>query len=395
MTLSAVPLTSTLHAALREELEDARALRRRLHAAPRVSGDEADTTAMVVGALGAGPGWDVAGTGRVVVLGGRSTDGCVALRAELDALPVTEETGVPWSAAGGAMHACGHDVHLAATVAACRAIARSGAPMAAAALLQPREETAPSGALDIVASGLLDELGVRAVVGAHVQPQVAPGRIAVTPGLVNASVDEFQITVHGSGGHAGYPHTVRDPVLALAGIVLSLQQIAARRIDPVHGAVCMVSGLSAGTATNVVPSTARAFGSLRLMRAEDRTRAAKELVEIVQASAAAYGCQADVRLSDGEPALSNDAALAGSAAATLRADGRDVVDDFRSFGADDFAHYSQRMPALMMFVGVDGGAGLHDPRFLPPDDAVDTVALALLAGYVAAAGRSDHGDSAG
>jgi amidohydrolase len=384
VTLSAAPLSATLRTALRDELEPAHALRRRLHAAPRVSGDEADTSAMVVDALGAGHGVEVAGTGRVVVLGARPTDGCVALRAELDALPVTEKTGVPWSATGDAMHACGHDVHLAATVAACRAIARSGAPMPVAALLQPREETAPSGARDIVASGLFDELGVVAVVGAHVQPQVAAGRIAVTPGLVNASVDEFEITVHGSGGHAGYPHTVRDPVVALASIVVNLQQIAARRIDPVHGAVCMVGGLSAGTATNVVPSAARAFGSLRLMRAEDRQRAAKELVEIVEASAAAYGCRADVRLSDGEPALSNDAALAHSAAAALRADGYDVVDDFRSFGADDFAHYSQQLPALMMFVGVDGGAGLHDPRFLPPDDAVDTVATALLAGYVAA-----------
>lgn len=385
MTLSAVSLTATLRHALRDELQAARALRRRLHAAPRVSGDEADTTAMVVAALGAGPGLPVADTGRLVVLGGdRSTGGCVALRAELDALPVTEATGVPWTATGGVMHACGHDVHLAATVAACRAIARVGAPMPVAALLQPREETAPSGARDIIASGLLDELGVRAVVGAHVQPQLDAGHIAVTPGLVNASVDEFEITVHGSSGHAGYPHTVRDPVLALAGIVLNLQQIASRRIDPVHGAVCLVTGLSAGTAPNVVPSTARAFGSLRLMRAEDRERGASELVEIVQASAAAYGCRADVRIVDGEPALRNDPALAHTAAAALRAEGYDVVEDFRSFGADDFAHYSERLPTLMMFVGVDGGAGLHDPRFLPPEDAVDRVADALLAGYVAA-----------
>ncbi|MDQ1669015.1 MAG: hypothetical protein QOE40_1076, partial [Actinomycetota bacterium] len=119
MTLSAVSLTATLRHALRDELQAARALRRRLHAAPRVSGDEADTTAMVVAALGAGPGLPVADTGRLVVLGGdRSTGGCVALRAELDALPVTEATGVPWPAPGGVMHAGGHDVHLAATVAA-------------------------------------------------------------------------------------------------------------------------------------------------------------------------------------------------------------------------------------------------------------------------------------
>jgi amidohydrolase len=383
VTGSVASLTATLRAALRDELESARTLRRTLHAAPRISGEEADTTALVVDALGAGPGYSVADTGRIVVLADQPPQ-CIALRAELDALPVTEATGVPWAAVGGAMHACGHDVHLAAVVAACRAIARVGGPVPVAALLQPREETAPSGARDIVASGLLDELGVLAVVGAHVQPQVKVDRIAVTPGLVNASVDEFEITVHGSGGHAGYPHTVRDPVVALASIVVNLQQISARRIDPVHGAVCMVGGLSAGTATNVVPSTARAFGSLRLMRAEDRDRAAKELVEIVEATAIAYGCRADVHLADGEPALYNDPALAHAAASTLRAEGHDVIDDFRSFGADDFAHYGAHRPSLMMFVGVDGGVGLHDPQFLPPEAAVDAVADALLAGYVAA-----------
>jgi amidohydrolase len=388
MTSPATPLTATLRAAVRDELEAARSLRRRLHAEPRVSGDETDTTVMVVDALGAGAGLEIADKGRVVLVGGgNSSNGCIALRAELDALPVTEATGVSWAATDGAMHACGHDVHLAATVAACRAIARVDGPVTVAAVLQPREETAPSGARDIVASGILAELGVHAIVGAHVQPQIAAGRIAVTPGLVNASVDEFEITVRGSGGHAGYPHTVRDPIVALASIVLNLQQIAARRIDPVHGAVCMVGGLSAGTATNVVPSTAHAFGSLRLMRAEDRDRAAKELVEIIAASAASYGCQADVRLSEGEPALRNDPALAQAATHVLRTEGYPVVDDFRSFGADDFAHYGERVPALMMFVGVDGGAGLHDPRFLPPDDAVDTVADALIAGYVAAVAR--------
>jgi amidohydrolase len=388
VTSPATSLTATLRAAVRDELEAARSLRRRLHAAPRVSGDETDTTVMVVDALGAGAGLEIADKGRVVLVGGGSPSrGCIALRAELDALPVTEATGVSWAATDGAMHACGHDVHLAATVAACRAIARVDGPVTVAAVLQPREETAPSGARDIVASGILAELGVRAIVGAHVQPQIAAGRIAVTAGLVNASVDEFEITVRGSGGHAGYPHTVRDPIVALASIVLNLQQIAARRIDPVHGAVCMVGGLSAGTATNVVPPTAHAFGSLRLMRAEDRDRAAKELVEIVAASAASYGCQADVRLSDGEPALRNDPALAQAAAHVLRTEGYPVVDDFRSFGADDFAHYGELVPALMMFVGVDGGAGLHDPNFLPPDDAVDTVADALIAGYVAAVAR--------
>ena len=134
MTSPATSLTATLRAAVRDELEAARSLRRRLHAAPRVSGDETDTTVMVVDALGAGPGLEIADKGRVVLVGGgNSSRGCIALRAELDALPVTEATGVSWAATDGAMHACGHDVHLAATVAACRAIARVDGPVTVAA----------------------------------------------------------------------------------------------------------------------------------------------------------------------------------------------------------------------------------------------------------------------
>jgi amidohydrolase len=384
-------LAGRLRAALQHELPAAHQLRRELHAHPRLSGFESDTTATVVTALGAGDGTQAAGTGRIVVLGDAPADrGCVALRAELDGLPVTEATGVPWSATGRVMHGCGHDVHLAATVAACRAIARvDDAPLRVAALLQPHEETPPSGARDIVASGVLRRLGVTAVIGAHVQPHVPDGTVAVTPGLVNASVDEFEVTVHGSGGHAGYPHTVRDPVVALANVVLNLQQIAARRIDPVHGAVCVVGEVTAGTAANVVPSTAYARGSLRLMRIEDRDRARVELREIAEASAAAYGCRADVRVVDGEPPLRNDPALASPAAAVLRGQGYRVIDDFRSFGADDFAHYTERFPSLMAFVGVGGGVGLHDPRFLPPEASVAAVADALLAGYVAAASRGE------
>lgn len=383
MTRAGAELMSQLRSALRQELPAAAELRRHLHAAPRLSGDEAATATTVTAALGAGPGLPAAGTGRLVVMG--EGPGSVALRGELDALPVVEQTGVTWASPHGAMHACGHDVHLAAVVAACRAIVRAGPSVPAAALLQPREETGPSGASDVVASGLLREHGVAAVVGAHVQPQLAPGTLAVTPGLVNASVDEFEITVTGTGGHAGYPHTVRDPVTALCNAVVSLQQLAAARIDPVHGAVCTVGRIDAGTAANVVPATAWALGSLRLMRPEDRTRAAVELVEIVQASVAAYGCRADVRILEGEPALRNDPHLACDAADLLRGSGYSVTDDFRSFGADDFAHYCQVVPSLMVFVGVDGGAGLHDGRFLPPETSIAVVADALLAGYVAAA----------
>jgi amidohydrolase len=372
-------LWGKLCAAVEDELPDAIALRHRLHADPRLSGAEGDTARAVVTALGAGAGIEVAGTGRLVRIG--SGTGWVALRAELDALPIAEASGVPWSAHGPVMHACGHDVHLAAVVAAVRAIVRVGGPRPVCALLQPREEAAPSGARDVVASGVLD--GIAAVIAAHVQPRVPSGTLAVGSGLVNASVDEFEITVLGQVGHAGYPHTVADPVLALAAVVMNLQQIPARRVDPVSGAVCMVTEIHAGSSANIVPQEARARGTLRVMREDDRPALAAEVTAIVDHTAAAYGCKAEVHFIEGEPALRNDAVLAVAAREVLRAGGHPVTAEFRSFGADDFAYYCGHVPSLMIFVGVDG-PGLHDPTFVPGDDVIRTVAHALLAGYLAA-----------
>lgn len=369
--------------ALEGELPAATQLRHRLHADPRLSGNETDTTDAVVAALDAGDGMTVAGTGRIV-RAGRSH---VALRAELDGLPLIEQSTVPWRARGTAMHACGHDVHLAATVAAARAIRACGLDVTA--VLQPREEGAPSGAHDIVESGVLETFGIEAMIGAHVQPRLADGTMAVTPGLVNASVDEFEIVMTGRVGHAGYPHTVADPVLAMAAATVNLQQLPARRADPVYGAVCVVTEVHAGASANIVPAEARARGTLRLMRDDDRIEMADALRSVVEHTAAAYGCRATVTLTEGEPSLRNDAHLAASTATRLRDTGYPVVDDFRSFGADDFAHYCRTVRALMIFVGVDG-PGLHDPVFVPPDSAIRSVAHALLAGYVAAsAGAGD------
>ncbi|QRP44150.1 M20 family metallopeptidase [Amycolatopsis sp. FDAARGOS 1241] len=381
-------LAARWRAALTDELPAAIELRHRLHADPRASGDEEDTARAVTAALGLGEGMRVAKTGRLLELPGEHPGPAVALRAELDALPVAERTGVPWASNSGLMHACGHDVHLAALVAVCRAARRVGLPRRLVAVLQPREETSPPGALDIVESGALEELGVDTVIGAHVQPRLAHNVVSAAPGPVNASTDEFEVVLHGQGGHAGYPHLVRDPVLALSQLVVSLQQLASRRIDPVHGAVCTVGRIKAGTAANVVPPTATAQGSLRLMRASDRDEALEVLAEIVHSTARAYGCTADLHLSPGEPVLVNDPALAAAAQPWLLDGGADVDVDFRSFGADDFAHYcGSGTRGLMLFVGLGDTAGarsLHDEVFLPEDAAVGQVAGALLAGYLAA-----------
>lgn len=383
-----------LHAAVAAELPAAVELRHALHADPRRSGDEADTTTAVVAALGAGPGRRVADTGRLVRIG-TATGPTVALRAELDGLVVREETGVAWSATAGVMHACGHDTHLAGLVAVCRAVARVGGPAPLLALLQPREESAPSGARDIAGSGLLAQEQVVSVIAAHVQPQLAPGVINATPGPVNAATDELTITVTGHGGHGGYPHTTADPVLALAAVVVNLQQLVSRRVDPTVGAVLSVTQLDAGSGWNVVPDTARARGGLRVMRESDRAMLLAALEHAAGHTAAAYGCTAQVHSESIEPVLVNDPGLARAAVPWLVRAGAEVDDGWRSFGADDFSHFCTDARGLMLFLGVQGGApdaagrrpGLHASRFLPGDDTVARVADALLAGYLAAAGE--------
>ena len=380
-------LTERIYRALDAELPAAVELRHRLHADPRRSGDESETAQAVAHALGHGDGERVANAGRAILCRTASSAGhTIALRAEMDALPIVERTGVPWASTTGAMHACGHDVHLAGLVAASRAITAVEPPVSVLALLQPREEAAPSGARDIVESGMLDRFETAAVIAAHVQPRVPLGSVALTPGLVNASVDEINVTVVGKEGHVGYPHTVTDPVLALANITIALQQVAARRVDPTHGAVCALTEIHAGNTANVVPGSATGRGTLRLLDAADRARMVIEVNGIIQHAAAAYGCTADIDITTGEPALINDANLAIATGHRLARSGQRIVTDFRSFGADDFAYYCERGPALMAFVGVGepGGPGLHEATFLPPDDAVATVAHTLIAGYLAA-----------
>jgi amidohydrolase len=371
--------------AIADELPAAVALRHRLHAHPRVSGDEADTAATVVQALDAGPAGSVAGTGRIVRIGGEGP--AIVLRAELDGLPITERTGAPYASHTHAMHACGHDVHMAALVAVCRAAARIGVETPILALLQPREEAAPSGAADVVREGVLND--TVAVIGAHVQPRLPEGVVSAVPGPVNAASDEFEITIEGRGGHAGYPHTARDPVLALCQTVVSLQQVVSRRFDPVHGAVCSVGQVAAGSAPNVIPRSASARGSVRVMNDEDRPVAARLIQEIVEHTAAAHGCNGRVQVHHVEPPLHNDPPLALQAARRLSDLGIPVDTTFRSFGADDFSHYCHVTRGLMLFVGTapdatPDGPGLHDSAFLPDDFLVGRVAEAYLAGYLAA-----------
>ncbi|WP_424534145.1 M20 metallopeptidase family protein [Sphaerisporangium viridialbum] len=377
-------LSQQLEAALRDEFAAAREIRRYIHARPDLSGHEHATTRTVIEQMPAGLRVEeVAGSGAIIRVGGE--DACVAVRTELDALPVTERTLVEWAAGNGAMHACGHDVHLSAGIALARAVHRVGAPIPLLLVLQPREETAPSGAMDILGSRALERHQVRAMIGAHVQPLLASGEVASTPGTVNASADEFTVRMLGVGGHAAYPHLGPDPVLALSLFITAAQQLVARDIDPMLPAVVSIGEIRAGSSPNVRPDHAVARGTLRSFDLTQRELLHRRLKTVASGVAESVGCKSEVHLDLGEPALHNDPRLAKAAAANLERFGLSHSNDLRSCGADDFAHYAQRFPSLMMFVGTGAGSGkLHSADFLASDEAVDHTALALAAGYLAA-----------
>jgi amidohydrolase len=382
-------LATDLSGGLRSEIDAAIALRHELHADAEPSGAEYRTAARVAEALGSPDAQVVAGTGRLVRIGGPGP--CVAVRAELDALPITEETGVPWASRTGAMHACGHDVHLAALTAFCRAAREVDLPVPVLAVLQPREETIPSGAKDIVASGALAAHSPSAIIAVHLQHQLPAGTVAAAVGTVNAATDDIEIKVEGTGGHAGYPQLAADPVTTLCQVVIALQQIVSRRIDPTHAVVISVGMIEAGQAANVIPHSAVARGTLRVLDEADRPRLHAMLRETVEHTCLAFGCSGSVTIDQGEPALVNDEALTMASWPRLREAGFTVDTSLRSCGADDFSYYTPSAPTLMMFLGTGGPFSLHHPSFLPGDELVGQAAKAMQAGYLAAAslaGRS-------
>jgi len=295
---------------------------------------------------------------------------------------------VAYAADGDAMHACGHDLHLAALVALARS-APPDLPVALLAVVQPREELSPSGAEDVVASGVLGSHDVRAVIGAHVQPRLPAGTVSADPGVVNASVDEFDLHVTGNGGHGAYPHLAGDTVSALSACVLAAQSLARTAVDPMHVATVSFGVLRAGAAANVIPAQATATGTLRAFADDDREQMLTRLRHTARTVADAYSCHGELRLVSTEPALTNDAGLAERAAGWFTTVGAGRPAPFRSCGSDDFAYYAAAAPSLMLFVGCgdDDGSGpmLHQPTFVPDDALVGQVARAMLAGWLGAA----------
>ncbi len=361
------------------------ATRRDLHAHPELGFAERRTAALVAERLAA-LGYEVkTGVGRTGVVGvlrgtGPARSGAartVLLRADMDALPIQEANQVAYrSTVPGAMHACGHDAHVAIGLAVARRLAaeRSAWHGNVKFAFQPAEEGG-NGALAMIEDGVLDDPKVDAAFGLHVMNNLPLGTIAATGGPIMGSVDKFTVTIRGKGGHAAMPHEAVDPVLAAAHVVAALQSMVSRSTDPFDQLVVSVTQIKAGDAFNVIPETAELAGTVRSMGGRPYEEAPGRLTAIATGVATALGCSAAVDYVRQTPATINDAALAqlvARIAAELVGE-PNVLAAARTLGGEDFSFFLQRAPGCFAWVGSQNPAqGFDAPHHSPHFDIDET-----------------------
>lgn len=376
-----------------------RSLRRSLHRRPELAWREEETRARLAEALEVLAGPDVrtvADTGLVARVGGRDPDlDPVAIRGDIDALPIQEETGLPFASENpGVMHACGHDVHAAWAVGAAALLAADPPASDVRVVLQPAEETG-EGARAVLESGALD--GVRAIFGGHVDPDVPLGRVVARTGPIAASADFFTIRLRGTGGHAAKPHESRDPVPAVASLISTLYAVTPRRLHPGRPGVVSATVLRAGETANVVPEEAAVRGTIRAAGPEARSALAEEVERVARSVAETHRLEAEVEISEVVPPAVNssrEAERARAAAAELLGTGGVVARDRPTMAGEDFAFYLEQLPGCFLRVGAlrpgaepDPEAGTHTPRFRPAEDSLFVGAAVLArAARLAAAG---------
>jgi hippurate hydrolase len=371
-------------------------LRRDLHRHPELAFRETRTAARLIEALSAIGIADVrriGASGLVARVPGRDRSARpVAVRGDIDALPIQESTGLPFSSeVAGVMHACGHDVHATWAVGAAALLLAAPAECDTLVVLQPAEETG-SGALTILESGALDD--VRAIFGAHVDRRFDVGTAVADEGPLAASADTFEIELVGAGAHAARPHESRDPIVALAAVISALQTIVARRLNPAVAGVVTVGTVSAGTAPNVIPDSARLSGTVRAIEPASRAMMLDELRRVTEAVAAGFGVEARIHLDRGTPPIVNPAeatSWARRAAVSLLGETNVVPLGFLNLAGEDFAHYLERMPGCFLRIGArePGGETIpaHSPSFYAAENSV-FVGAAVLAESARVAARA-------
>lgn len=362
---------------------DAVAIRHHLHAHPELSYQEFETSAYIQRQLTEYgiPFTVMATTGVVGIIEGKNPQSrIIALRADIDALPITEENQVPYKSRNeGVMHACGHDVHTTCLLGAARILneLRNEWEGTVKLIFQPGEERNPGGASIMIREGVLENPVPEAIFGLHVHPQMEVGKLSFRSGKVMASADEIYMTIKGKGGHAAAPHWTTDTVLVASHIIVALQQIVSRNSSPFSPSVLSICSIQGGHTTNVIPSEVKLMGTFRSMDESWRFRAHELIEKQARAIAEGMGAEIDFRIDVGYPNVYNHEGLndiARDLAETFM--GKEKVSETElRMGAEDFGYYSQRIPGCFYRLGtgnIDKGiiSGVHTPTFNVDESAI-------------------------
>ena len=368
--------------------------RRTLHQNPELSFQEFETSAFIQARLREidVPFQVMATTGVVARIG--EGERCVALRADIDALPILEESGVAFaSQKQGVMHACGHDAHTAMLLGAARVLKAREAELTALngtikLIFQPGEELSPGGASILIKEGVLQNPRPEVIFGQHVNPDAPSGTAAFVTGTMMAATDELFWTLHGKSGHAAQPHNATDPILMAAHLITQLQTLISRRLNPFQSGVLSICSIHGGNATNVIPETVELSGTLRSMNQEWREYALRTIAEHSEllSSSSLFGSgRCEFKPMRGYPPLVNNAestAFARTAAENLL--GTVVIEDFEpKMWGEDFAYYTHEIPGTFWMLGIrpqgmNAIPGLHNSKFILDENALPVGAAMLV-----------------
>ena len=359
-------------------------IRRDLHAHPELAFQEVRTAGVVaaeLSRLGIPHRTGVGRTGVVATIEGGRPGPTLVIRGDMDALPIHEQTGLPFaSVVPGAMHACGHDIHTS-TLLGVAAVLQAMAPQLSGTvrlLFQPAEENL-GGAAAMIEDGALD--GASLALGFHNYPDMAVGRLGFCRGACLAASDRFDITVHGASGHAAHPDDAVDPIVAAAYLVTQLQTVVSREVKPMHPCVVTVGAIHSGTAHNIIPDSCLVLGTVRTLHPPARDIAEAAIGRLCAGLEAGMRVRCDMRYERGVPALVNDDAVLDRAVAAVRRQLGDVLDEGEpSLGGEDFAFMAQRVPAFHLRVG-SGQPGrrdkLHNSGYQPDEACIGLGVQAL------------------
>lgn len=352
--------------------------RRDIHQHPEILFDTQRTSAMVADKLRSfGVDEVVTGIGRtgvVAVIKGKSTSSgkTIGLRADMDALPIEEQTGLEYaSKTPGAMHACGHDGHTAMLLGAAKYLCETrNFDGTAVVIFQPAEEGG-GGGKEMCDDGMMERFGIDEVYGMHNWPQMPVGQFAIRPGAFFAASDMFDIKITGKGGHAAKPQETIDPTVVASHLVLALQSIVSRNANPVDQMVVSVTSFeTSSTAFNVIPESVHLRGTVRTLSAEMRDLAERRLIELAEGTAAAFGASADAEFRRTYPVMSNSDTQTEFAAKVARSVSGDCADADLVMGGEDFSFMLEERPGAYILIGNGDTAAVHNPNYNFNDDAI-------------------------